>query len=232
MRVHILQHVPYEPPANIEKYLKEKNLKYSFTKFFNNEPFPDFSSFDVLIVMGGPMGVYDEDKFPFLKKEKVFIENAIKLGKKIFGVCLGAQLIADVLGAKVYKNNEKEIGWFPIYLTEEGKNTNIFNEFPKELIAFHWHGDTFEIPSGFKRVFYNETTQNQAFINDNETILGLQFHFEVSKESVKQLIENSKEELDQKGKFIQSKEQILSTTHYFPIIKTYLYKTLDKFMLI
>ena len=231
MRVHFFQHVPFEPPVNIENWAKEKNISYAFTRFFNNEPFPDFSSFDALVVMGGPMGVYDEDKFPYLKKEKVFIENSIKLGKKVLGVCLGAQLIADVLGTKVYKNKEKEIGWFPVYLTEEGKNTKTFENFPDEVMAFHWHGDTFDIPSGYKKVFYNETTPNQAFISPDEKILGLQFHFEVSQESVKKLIENSLDELKEKGRFIQSPEEMLSKDYYFTVAKSNLYEMLDKFFL-
>jgi len=231
MRIHFFQHVLFEPPVNIENWAKERNINYSFTRFFNNEPFPDFSSFDALVVMGGPMGVYDEDKFPYLKKEKVFIENSIKLGKKVLGVCLGAQLIADVLGAKVYKNKEKEIGWFPIYLTEDGKKTKTFGNFPDEVMAFHWHGDTFDIPSGFKKVFYNDTTPNQAFISEDERILGLQFHFEVSQESVKKLIENSLDELKEGGKFIQSSEKMQSKDYYFTVAKNNLYEMLDKFFL-
>ena len=227
MRVHYFQHVPFETPANILNWAKERGHTIKGTHLYKNQPFPDFSSFDMLVVMGGPMGVYDEDKYPFLKKEKVFIENAIMLGKKVLGICLGAQLIADVLGAKVYKNKYKEIGWFPVNLTEEGKNSFIFQDFPQEFTPFHWHGDTFDIPKGAKRIAYNEATENQAFEIEGK-IVGLQFHLETTKESAKALIENSKEELKEKGKYIQTPEEMLSKDDYFTVIKHQLYNMLDK----
>ncbi len=228
MRIHYLQHVPFESPANILNWAKERGHSITGTHLYKNQPFPDFSSFDMLVVMGGPMGVYDENKYSFLKREKVFIENAINLGKKVLGVCLGAQLIADVLGAKVYKNKYKEIGWFPVNLTEEGKQSDIFKNLPNEFTPFHWHGDTFDLPRGAKRTAYNEATQNQAFEIDGK-IIGLQFHLETTKESAKELIENSQEELKEKGKYIQSLEEMLSKDDYFTLIKYQLYQLLDNF---
>ncbi|WP_211325058.1 type 1 glutamine amidotransferase [Hydrogenothermus marinus] len=133
MRIHYFQHVPFETPANIENWAKEKGHLFKGTYLYKNQPFPDFSSFDMLVIMGGPMSVSDENKYPFLKREKIFIENAIKLNKKVVGICLGAQLIAEVLGSKVYKNKEKEIGWYPVYLTDEGKKSNIFKDLLQNL---------------------------------------------------------------------------------------------------
>jgi len=230
MRFHYFQHVPFEPPANIEKWVKEKNFPIKGTHLYKNDPFPDFSSFDVLIVMGGPMGVYDEMEYPFLAREKVFIENSLKLGKKVIGVCLGAQLIADVLGAKVYKNKYKEIGWFPVYKTDEANNNTAFEKLPNKFIAFHWHGDTFDLPTGATRLAYNEATENQAF-QYGDLALGLQFHLETTPASAKGLIENSKEELKERGKYIQSPEEMLSKKEYFKEIEKYLYTVLDKFLL-
>ena len=228
MRIHYFQHVPFESPANILNWAKERGHSITGTHLYKNQPFLDFSSFDMLVVMGGPMGVYDDDKYPFLKREKVFIENAINLGKKVLGVCLGAQLIADVLGAKVYKNKYKEIGWFPVNLTEEGKQSYIFKNLPDEFTPFHWHGDTFDLPRGARRIAYNQATQNQAFEIDGR-IVGLQFHLETTKESAKELIKNSQEELKEKGKYIQSPEEMLSKDDYFTLIKYQLYQLLDNF---
>jgi GMP synthase (glutamine-hydrolysing) len=222
--------VPFETPANIEKWVKERGYKINGTHLYKGDLFPDFSSFDILIVMGGPMGVYDDMKYPFLSKEKVFIENALNLGKKVIGVCLGAQLIADVLGAKVYKNKYKEIGWFPVYKTDEAKNNTAFRNLPDEFIAFHWHGDTFELPSGSIRLAFNEATENQAF-QYKDKALALQFHLETNLKSAKDLIDNSQDELKEKGKYIQSPEEILSKREYFKQIEKYLYNVLDEFLL-
>ncbi len=230
MRIHYLQHVPFEPPANIENWAKSKGFQIKGTKLYENEPFPDFSSFDMLVIMGGPMGVYDEDKYKFLVKEKIFIENAINLDKKVFGVCLGAQLIADVLGAKIYKNKYKEIGWFPVNITEEGINSKNFEGFPKEFVAFHWHGDTFDLPNGAVKVAFNRATENQAFEYNNGNVLGLQFHLETTYNSAKELIQNSEEELKEKGVFIQSSEEILSKKDNFQTIEDLLFKLLNNFV--
>lgn len=132
MRIHYIQHVHFETPANIYRWADYKSTRWG-TKLFLNDPFPDIGSFDLLVILGGPMGVYDEDEYPWLKDEKKFIERSIKSGKKILGICLGAQLIADVLGGKVYKNRYKEIGWFDVQLTSEGKNQNFSQIFLKDL---------------------------------------------------------------------------------------------------
>ena len=226
MRIHYFQHVPYEPPAYIKNWAEKKGFTFRGTHLYKNEPFPDFSSFDMLVVMGGPMGVYDEDKYPFLKREKVFIENAIKFDKKVLGICLGAQLIANVLGAKVYKNKYKEIGWFPVNLTKEGKNQYLFNGFPDEFMPLHWHGDTFDIPAGAVKVAYNEATENQAFVYNNK-VVALQFHLEATETSLKDLIQNSQEELKETGKYIQSPEKMLSNKDYFTVSNVLMEKLLE-----
>jgi len=139
-------------------------------------------------------------------------------------------MLADVLGAKVYKNRYKEIGWFPVYKTDEAEEGTAFQNLPKEFIAFHWHGDTFDLPAGATRLAYNEATENQAFQYQDKA-LALQFHLETSPQSAKELIENSKEELQEKGKYIQSPEEMLSKEEYFKMIEKYLYSVLDNFLL-
>ncbi len=228
MRIHYLQHVHFEDPANIFKWAKEKGHSIKGSRLFFNEPFPDIDDFDLLLVMGGPMGIYDEEDFPFLKEEKRFIEKSISRGKKVLGICLGAQLIADVLGGKVYKNRYKEIGWFPVFKTKEAKNSRIFSDFPDKLDVFHWHGDTFEIPQGGKRIFFSEGCENQGFEYNSGKVIALQFHLETTQESAKALIENSIEELKEKGKYIQPPEEILSNGKRFAELENYLFKMMDK----
>ncbi|HHG73948.1 MAG TPA: type 1 glutamine amidotransferase, partial [Persephonella sp.] len=205
MRIHYVQHVHFETPANIFRWVEEREHSIKGTKLFLNEKLPDMNEFDFLVIMGGPMGVYDEDKFPWLVEEKKFIEKAVKEGKKILGICLGAQLIADVLGAKVYKNRYKEIGWFPVYITKGAEKSEVFKDFPENFTAFHWHGDTFDIPEGAVHTVRSEACENQAFEYEGR-IIGLQFHLETNKESAQALIQNSVEELMEKGDYIQSPE--------------------------
>ncbi len=189
MKLHYLQHVPFEGLGIIEDWAKAQDTEISVSQLFNNDPLPDLAGFDWLVVMGGPMGIYDYEKYPWLVTEKLFIKNAIDAGKTVIGICLGAQLIADVLGAKVYPGPQKEIGWFPIQRAEGAPEI-----IPKELTAFHWHGDTFEIPEGAICLASSEAYKNQGFIYNN-CVIALQFHLETTYESMKALIENCGSEL-------------------------------------
>ncbi|NPA52999.1 MAG: type 1 glutamine amidotransferase [Aquificae bacterium] len=227
MKIHYIQHVPFETPANILNWAEEKGYPITGTHLYKKDLLPKPESFDFLVIMGGPMGVYDEKEYPWLTQEKKFIENTIKKGKKVLGICLGAQLIADVLGAKVYKNEYKEIGWFPVSQTPNAKDSVHFSKLPKEYIAFHWHGDTFEIPTGAVHTAKSSGCENQAFEYNNGKVIALQFHLETDINSAKALIENSKEELKQKGKYIQTPQEMISQREYFSKIKNLLYKLLD-----
>lgn len=210
MRIHYIQHVPFEGLGNIENWIKAKGHRLSCTRPFLNEEFASVSDFDWLIVMGGPMNIYQEDKYPWLKQEKKFIEEAIKADKIVLGICLGAQLIADVLGARVYRNQDTEIGWFPVSLTEEAKKSFTFQVLPQNFNAFHWHGDTFDIPSGAIHLAQSQGCMNQAFAY-HERVLGLQFHLESSAASIKGLIEHGADEIVS-GTFIQQPDEMLSKT--------------------
>ena len=202
MKIHYLQHVPFENSANIENWANSKQNKLSKTLLYENAKFPNFDCFDLLIILGGSMNIYEEDKYSWLKQEKEFIKELIKQDKYVLGICLGAQLLADALGAKVYPNNHKEIGWFPIKLTQEARNTELFKEVPETLNVFHWHGDTFELPDKSTLVASSEACANQGFIY-NEKIIGLQFHLETSKISIENLIKNCNEDITN-SKYIQT----------------------------
>ena len=205
MRLHYFQHVLFEDLGCIEKWATGKGHRVTSTAFYTNGFFPDLETIDWLVIMGGPMNIYEEDKFPWLPEEKRFIRAAIAANKVVIGICLGAQLIADALGATVYKNRHKEIGWFPIIQTEASAR-HLF--FPDGMEAFHWHGDTFDLPPGARHIARSKACENQAFIH-GERVIGLQFHLELMKEGAKRLIENCRNELVD-GPYIQTPAQMLS----------------------
>lgn len=227
IRFHCLQHVPFETPGNIEAWIKQKGHSISFTHLFNNGLFPSLNDFDALIIMGGPMSVHDENDFAWLKKEKEFIAETINQQKKIIGICLGAQLIADALGKKVYNNKEKEIGFMPVRLTENALQNNLFKDFNAEEIVFHWHGETFDLPDGAIHLAYTDACVNQAYMIGNN-IIALQFHLEVTPEIVKDMVEHEGHELIP-ARYIHSAEEILSELHYLERNKKILFGLLDKF---
>ena len=138
----------------------------------------DAQNYRLAIILGGPMSCYEEEKYPFLREELSFIENCIKKNVKVLGLCLGGQLIARALGAAVGKNSKKEIGWYDLRLTDEGKSSPLFSGLPETFKAFHWHGDKFDIPAGGVRLAQSALCENQAFIYDNRA-LALQFHLEI-----------------------------------------------------
>ncbi|MCX9083288.1 MAG: type 1 glutamine amidotransferase [Candidatus Methanoperedens sp.] len=207
MRLHSLQHEPFEGLGTIEEWAKNKGHSITTTQLFNNELLPDISDFDWLFIMGGSMNIYEEDKFPWLKEEKEYIKKAIAANKIILGICLGSQLIADVLGGNVSKNQFKEIGWFAISFTREARDSSIFGKLPDTITAFHWHGDTFKIPQGAKRIAQSEGCANQAF--EYGRTIGLQFHLEYSKKSIDLMLQYCSDELVE-GKYIQTPDEIIS----------------------
>lgn len=209
LKIHYFQHVPFEGLGSIHHWVEAHGFELSATFFWEKDwKLPSVDSIDWLIVMGGPMGVYEENKYSWLTSEKSFIREAIHAGKTVLGICLGAQLIAEVLGAKVISNKEKEIGWFPVQRTEQGQLNPIFSCFPKEVEVFHWHGDTFDLPEGATLLATSEACRNQAFII-NENIIGLQFHIEITRDGINQLLHFGKEDLSS-GYWIQTEYDIKS----------------------
>lgn len=208
MRIHWLQHVPFEGLGVIEHWAQTNHHTISATRFHQQDRLPPVDAFNWLIVMGGPMGVYDTNTYPWLDDETRLIEQAIAGGKSVLGICLGAQLIAAALGARVFPNNQKEIGWFPVTLTPEGRRSPFFPGGPRELTVFHWHGDTFALPAGATRLAGSAACANQAFLHGN-CVLALQFHLEVTPEGVRRLIDNCGDELVD-GPTIQGRERLLA----------------------
>lgn len=208
LRIHYFQHVAFEGLGYIQTWANEKGHALSVTKFYVEDHLPLISDLDWLVILGGPMGVYDEEEFPWLIKEKEFIAQAIISGKTVLGICLGAQLIASVLGAKVYPAKQKEIGWFPITKTLSGKQQPFIKDLADSLVVFHWHGDTFDLPKGAVNLFQTETCVNQAFLY-KQSVLGLQFHLEATIDTVSAMLENGRDELVA-GEFVQNENQMLN----------------------
>lgn len=223
MRIHILQHVPYESPGSITDWAEEKGFPVTYSRFFENTQLPSPEDIDLLVIMGGPMNIYENDKFPWLTQEKACIQNCLSAKKKILGICLGSQLLADALGSKVFRNKEKEIGWFPIYKNGNHPALDLFHE--GDITAFHWHGDTYEIPKNAEPLFYSEATKNQGFVYENR-VFALQFHWEIQAESLEELIKHAHSDLTS-GRYVQSPEKMLNHASGFTASKNYLQDLLD-----
>ena len=177
MRVHWLQHVPFEGLGCLSEWFVSRGHELSYTRLYEETSLPKVESFDWLVVMGGPMGVSDSNKYPWLCLEVDLIKSAITNGKRILGVCLGAQLMASAMGAKISRNEEREIGWYQVN-KEGNENTAFTKDTPRTFDAFHWHGDTFDIPQGGEHLFSSAATLNQGFCIGT-SVLALQFHLEL-----------------------------------------------------
>ncbi len=195
MRAHYLQHVAFEGLGSIEPWLKTAGCEVTCTRFFEDAGLPKTEEIDFLVVVGGPMSVNDEVQFPWLAPEKAFVRGAIQAGKPVLGVCLGAQLIASAMGARVYPNPCREIGWLPVRAVSPA-NARAFPvfRFPKEVEVFHWHGETYDLPDGAVLLASSAGCRNQAF-QLGPAVIGLQFHLETTLETLQGLVANCRAEL-------------------------------------
>jgi GMP synthase (glutamine-hydrolysing) len=184
MRALVLQHIACEPPGVFEDVLRERGVKLHRVELDEGEPLPDWHDFDAIVAMGGPMSVNDEDELPWLSAEKRAVGEAVRAGTPFWGVCLGVQLLAASLGARVYPGPEPEVGLLPVSLTGEARADPVFGEAPHDLVTLQWHGDTFDLPAGAVRLAGSLAYPNQAF--RFERAYGVQFHLEVSGEMARE----------------------------------------------
>jgi GMP synthase-like glutamine amidotransferase len=181
VEVLAVKNISIEGPGTLGHFLKRKGCNITYVDFEKGGRLPASpEGYSLVIFLGGPMNVYEEDKHPFLKDELAFIEKCLADGTKIIGLCLGAQMFARALGAKVRKNHKKEIGWLDLSLTKEGLAEPLFKGLPEKFQVFQWHGDTFDVPDGAVRLAGSEICANQAFIY--KTALALQYHMEIDGE--------------------------------------------------
>ena len=211
MQVLIIKHVEIEGPGLIEYCLDQKRISYQVLCLDSGIQIPKPDDFTHIIILGGPMNVYEEDQYPFLKQEDLFIKEAIQRGKSLLGICLGAQLIAKALGAKVFKAPVKEIGWYDVSLTRIGSIDPFFSHLPRIFPVFQWHGDTFAIPHNAILVATSPLVPHQAF-RYGDNAYGLQFHLEVTQDIIREWMESYEEEFEEPHPPLLSKQKILADT--------------------
>jgi len=208
VRIEVIRHVPYIFYGNLEPWIKKWGADVWEKRFFQGSQFPEQEPPDLCIVLGGPMGVCDKDRYPWLLSEMRFLEQRLKEGTKILGICLGAQLFAEILGAKVSKANEPEVGWHDVSLVSGVQEKHqLFKELPKVWKTFHWHNDVFDIPSGAERIFESKAHANQGYLY-NQQLLALQFHPEMNEEGAKNLMWRFGSSLDLTRPWVQSLDEM------------------------
>jgi len=183
----VFRHTPVEGLGLIQNVLRELGVHHRYLDIARGEPLPrDVRGVGGLIVLGGPMAAYEVDRHPFLKTEIGFIERALEAGRPVLGICLGAQLIAQVLGARVYQGPRREVGWGPITITADGREDPAFAGTDGELTVFHLHGDTYELPPDAQNLASSPLYEQQAF-RVGDTIYGFQFHLEFTETVISRL---------------------------------------------
>lgn len=204
-QIYSLEHALYEDPVYITRWLKDRQVSFHAIRLFEGERLPDQNNVGLLIIMGGPMNIYEDEKYPWLKQEKEFIKSVIEAGRPVLGICLGAQLISDVLGGKVTRAEKPEYGWHTIYripgikpLLDDIPELCVEDLFPDTIEVFQWHQDTFSIPPEATRLYESEGCLNQAFIY-MDRVFGFQFHPEMDKPTIEGFLTQSVSELREKG---------------------------------
>lgn len=192
MKVVVIMHAESEGPGTLREFLESRHARIHIVRLHAGDRFPgEREGFGAVVTMGGPMNVYEEDKYPFLRDETIFLQRAISSGVPILGICLGAQMIAKACGAPVRKAPISELGWNDVCLTDAGRYDGLFQGLPETLRVFQWHEDTFEVPSGGSLLAISKQCPHQAFRYGNA--YGLQFHVEVTREMLIEWFEASGE---------------------------------------
>lgn len=229
MHIHYIQHQEKESCGSIRTWAEKNGHSLTNTRMYKGENLPGNFDFDLLIVLGGSMDVHEQIKYPWLKEEIQFLKEIINHGSKVLGICLGAQLMAASMGAKVKKCPQKEIGWFPVHLTEAGKQSKVFSGLPDEFLATHWHEYTFELAPNAVLLAESEACRNQA-AGFRKNALALQFHLEFQQDMLKAFL---KDLPDHHGEeFVQSASEIHCVSpEQFKNMNVLLEKILDNFLL-
>jgi GMP synthase (glutamine-hydrolysing) len=184
----VLRHVQAEGLGLLANVLRERGIHHRYLDLPRGDPTPrDLRGVGGLIVLGGPMAVYEADRHPFLSAESALVERALTAGRPVLGICLGAQLIASTLGARVYAGERREVGWAPITLTDDGRDDRVFGLMEPDLTVFHLHGDTYELPPDGKNLARSALYEQQAF-RWGDLVYGLQFHVEFTESMIQRLV--------------------------------------------
>jgi GMP synthase-like glutamine amidotransferase len=224
MRMSVLQHVEFEGPAAVADWAAGRGVPLRIFHLYRDATLPSLSDFDMMTVMGGPMSANDEVRFEWLGTEIALVRAAIAAGKTVVGICLGAQIIAKAMGARVYPGRAKEIGWFPVRRT--AVSHPFFDGLPETFTPFHWHGETFDLPREATLLASSKITEKQAFAV-GQHVLGLQFHMEATEESVHALLKAAAHEIGL-GIFEQQPGTILAGLDRCASLRPLLYTVLDR----
>lgn len=212
MRIHYFQHNHFEDLGYIDDWANSNNFTTSVTRFDLKPKLPLLQDFDWLVIMGGAMGVHDSDQYPWIPEEIEFIKKAIHSGKIVIGVCLGSQMIASALGARVYKNSEPEMGFWHIKFLPSAQKDDVFRHFPKELNVMHFHFDTFTLPEGAILMASSTVTPVQAF-RYSTNVFALQFHSELTVSNLPTFIRELETEIIP-GPLAQNPYEMLQKINY------------------
>ncbi|MGM0563483.1 MAG: type 1 glutamine amidotransferase [Pseudomonadota bacterium] len=224
MNIEVYQHVPFEGPASLRDWARLRGYDLDHCNWYRGDQPRPLAEVDLLVVLGGPMSVQDENDYPWLAHEKRQLREAIETGKPVLGICLGAQLLAEVLGARVEPGEYREIGWFDL---ERCGNHPLGKHF-EEMLAFHWHSDCFSLPDGSEWLARSEACPNQAF-SWHDRVVGLQFHLEFTTDTARRLVKHSADEMDG-SRYVQSAEDMLSAPARFARANMALYNFLDDWL--
>jgi|UPI000360F61E GMP synthase (glutamine-hydrolysing) len=216
--IHVVQHAAFEGAAAIETALADHpDFSFTFTHLYAGESLPErCDDLGLILLMGGPMSVHDEALYPWLKQEKQWLKQAVADGRRIVGVCLGAQLMAEVLGGAVTTNRHKEIGWFPVTrVTDEAPWSQLL---PSSMLAFHWHGEGFSLPAGAQCLLRSEACAHQAFIWHPQ-VLALQCHLEMTADTIAALCHHCRDDLVA-GSWVQQPEAMQVSHEQFAVAQS------------
>jgi GMP synthase (glutamine-hydrolysing) len=225
MRVAVLQHAACEGPGEIARWAVSRGHTVTVCPVYEGATLPKPDDFDLLVIMGGEMNIYQDRDWKWLKWERPFIAAALGAGKRAVGICLGAQFLADALGGRVTQNPAHELGWFPVSWTDEAKK--FFPELPATGTVLHWHGDTYSLPAGAVRLATSDMCEQQGFLVPGR-VLALQFHLEVDPALVREFVDSQNEWPE--GNFVEKPADILARApKYCDANRRLLFHLLDKF---
>ena len=225
LKIHCIMHVPYEGPGIIADWIEKKNHSLTYTKFYAEASLPDASDIHMLVIMGGPMNVFDYHIYPWVEEEIEWVGAFIQSGKPVIGICLGAQIIAAALEAEVYPGTQKEIGWHSLQFLPSVGEYMIWKEHPGTRKVFQWHGDTFDIPENTIHIASSPAFPSQGYIFEKQ-VVALQFHLEVTHKGVQDLIENCKDEIVPAA-YIQSADAMIADTKHYKSNQQLMFQLLD-----